>query len=46
MKPPLLDVKEETIPALSPQDYADPGATGLRIFRSLQTYLGIIRTSA
>jgi hypothetical protein len=46
MKSPLFDVKEETLPALSPEDYADPGATGLRIFRNLQAYLGIIRTSA
>jgi len=46
MKSPHFDVKEETLPALSPEDYADPGATDLGIFRSLQTYLGIIRTSA
>jgi hypothetical protein len=46
MKSPLFDVKEETLPVLSPEDYADPIAADLRIFRSLQTYLGIIRVSA
>jgi hypothetical protein len=46
MKSPRFDVKEETLPALSPEDYADPDATDLRAFRSLQTYIGIIRTSA
>jgi hypothetical protein len=32
--------------SLSPEDYADPGATDFRVFRSLQSYLGIIRASA
>jgi len=46
MKSPLIDMKEETLPALRPQDYADQAAISMRIFRSLQTYLGIIRVSA
>jgi hypothetical protein len=46
MKSPLIDLKEETLPALSPEDYADPVAINMRIFRSLQAYLGIIRASA
>jgi hypothetical protein len=39
-------VKEETLPVLRPEDYADPGATNWRLFRRLQSYLGIIRASA
>jgi len=46
MKSPRFKVKEKTLPALSPMDYADPDQIGLKSFRSLQTYLGIIRTSA
>jgi hypothetical protein len=46
MKSPLFDVKEETLPALSPKDYADPDTTDSSIFRSLQNYIGIIRVSA
>jgi hypothetical protein len=39
MKSPLIELKEETLPALSPEDYADPVAINMRIFRSLQAYL-------
>jgi len=46
MKSPRFYVKEETLSAFSPEDYANPDATRLRIFKSLQTYIGIIRTSA
>jgi hypothetical protein len=46
MKSPLIELKEETLPALSPEDYADPVAINMRIFRSLQAYLGIIWASA
>jgi len=46
MKPPLIDVKEETLAALSPDDYADSIATNMRIFRSLRAYLSITRVSA
>jgi len=46
MKSPRFNVKEETLPALSPEDYADPDAMDLRVFRRLPTYLGIIRASA
>jgi hypothetical protein len=43
---PRFDVKEESLPARSREDYADPDATDLRVFKRLQTYLGIIRASA
>jgi hypothetical protein len=46
MKSPLIDVKEETLRALSPKDYADTVAIKARICRSLQAYLGIIQASA
>jgi hypothetical protein len=46
MMSPRFDVKEETLPVLSPEDYADPNATDLRVFKRLQTYIGIIRASA
>jgi hypothetical protein len=46
MNSPLFDVKEETLPVLRPEDYADSGATDVKLFRGLQSYLGIIRTSA
>jgi len=46
MKSPRFDVKEETLAVLRPENYADPDTTDSRIFRSLQTYVGIIRKSA
>jgi hypothetical protein len=46
MKSPRFDVKEETLPVLSREDYAEPDVTDLRLFRRLQAYLGIIRASA
>jgi hypothetical protein len=46
MKSPRFDVKEEMLPALSPEDYADLGATDLRAFKRLPAYIGIIRVSA
>jgi hypothetical protein len=46
MKSPRFDVKEETLPALSLEDYANLDATDLRLFRCLRGYLGIIRASA
>jgi len=46
MKFPRFKVKEETLPVLSPEDYADPDATDFRLFRRLQAYIGIIRASA
>jgi hypothetical protein len=39
-------LKEETLPALSPEDYADPNAPESMLFKSLRAYLGIIRASA
>jgi hypothetical protein len=46
MKSPRFDLKEETLPVIRPEDYADPGATDFRLFRRLPPYIGIIRTSA
>jgi len=46
MKSPLIDVKEETLSAFSPEDYADHNATESMLFRRLRAYLGIIRASA
>jgi len=46
MKSPRFNVKEETLPVLSLEDYADPDAMDLRLFRRLQDYIGIIRGSA
>jgi len=46
MKSPRFNVKEETLPVPSPEDYADPDVTDSRIFRRLQDYIGIIRASA
>jgi hypothetical protein len=46
MKSPRFDVKEETLPALSPEDYADPTEAIYTRNNGLQTYLGIIPTSA
>jgi len=39
---PRFDVNEKTLPALGPEDYADPGATDLKVFNPLRTYIGII----
>jgi len=39
-------MKEKMLAAFCPEDYADPDATYLKVFRCLQTYIGIIRTSA
>ena len=43
---PRFDVKEETLPACSPEDYAEPDAAKLKVFRRLNSYIGIIRASA
>jgi hypothetical protein len=46
MKSPRFDVKEETLPVLSPEDYADPDTAVPSRNNSLQIYIGIIPASA
>jgi hypothetical protein len=43
---PRFEVKEETLAACSPEDYAEPGAADMKVFRRLHSYIGIIRASA
>jgi hypothetical protein len=43
---PRFEVKEETLPACSPEDYAEPDAANLKVFRPLYSYIGIILGSA
>jgi len=43
---PRFDVKKETLPACSPEDYAEPDAAELKVFQCLHSYIGIIRASA
>jgi hypothetical protein len=41
MKSPRFDVKEETLPVFISEDYANPDAESLKVFRCLHTYVGI-----
>jgi hypothetical protein len=43
---PRFDVNEKTLPVQNPDDYADTGATDLKVFSNLQPHIGIIGTSA
>ena len=43
---PRFDVNEKTLPAHSPEDYADPFTEIPTRNNDLQPYIGIIRTSA
>jgi len=46
MVSPRFDVNEKTLPAISFEDYADPFTAIPTRNNDLQTYIGIIRTSA
>jgi hypothetical protein len=43
---PRFDVNEKTLPAISPEDYADPFIAISPRNNDLKPYIGIIRTSA